>query len=187
VFIRKGKATPIERRFSVGQARKANLLGKAGPWQEYPDRMLAMRARSFAGRDAFPDLLRGIRTAEEVLDMPADAETAKLPAPVVRRLSDTPGATTAPVPPASVEPSAPIEIGPAGVVSVKHVMSEDDMYFAVTLDNGQMLETLSPSIAREAEAFVGTDHRVLFTVTREVVDANPPVEHLDIVSLVVAV
>jgi hypothetical protein len=39
---------------------------------DYPDRMLSMRARGFAGRDAFPDLLRGIKTAEEVRDIPDD-------------------------------------------------------------------------------------------------------------------
>jgi hypothetical protein len=148
--------------------------------------MLAMRARGFAARDAFPDLLRGIRTAEEALDIPDEA-APRLPAPVVRRLSETPGATLA-TPPTSVPPTNTEEIGPAGVVAVERLtFDDDDAYFAVRLDSGVVLETLSPAIAREAENFVGTDHRVLFTVSRQVVDGNPPVEHLDIVSLVVAV
>jgi len=69
-FWRQGKAMPVTRRFSIGQAKKSGLLGKEGPWATYPDRMMAMRARSWAGRDTFPDLLRGIRTAEEALDTP---------------------------------------------------------------------------------------------------------------------
>jgi hypothetical protein len=86
-FNRRGKDAPIVRRFSVAQARRAQLLGKQGPWQEYPDRMLQMRARMFAARDAFPDLLRGITSAEEVLDMPPlDVEAT--PRPDVRRMSD---------------------------------------------------------------------------------------------------
>ena len=51
--------------FSVEDAKKAGLWGKQGPWQQYPKRMLQMRARGFAVRDAFPDVLRGLITAEE--------------------------------------------------------------------------------------------------------------------------
>lgn len=60
---------PISRTFSIAAAKRAGLWGKAGPWQQYPWRMLQMRARSWALRDAFPDVLRGIYSAEEVADM----------------------------------------------------------------------------------------------------------------------
>lgn len=56
--------------FSVADAKKAGLWGKQGPWQNYPKRMLQLRARGFAIRDAFPDALRGLITAEEAQDMP---------------------------------------------------------------------------------------------------------------------
>jgi hypothetical protein len=85
-FVRKGKPIPVTRRFSVADARRASLLGKPGPWQEYPGRMLRMRARSFAARDAFPDVLRGIRAVEELRDIPPEPEAAR----TVRRLSDPP-------------------------------------------------------------------------------------------------
>jgi hypothetical protein len=62
---------PVEGRFSVDDAKKAGLWNKAGPWQQYPKRMLQMRARGFALRDAFPDVLRGLVSAEEASDMPA--------------------------------------------------------------------------------------------------------------------
>lgn len=61
---------PERREFSVGHAKKAGLWGKAGPWTQYPDRMLQLRARGFALRDVFPDALRGVITAEEAQDMP---------------------------------------------------------------------------------------------------------------------
>jgi hypothetical protein len=71
--IVKRRGEPEQRRtFSVADAKKAGLWGKAGPWQQYPDRMLQLRARGFAIRDVFPDALRGVITAEEAQDTPAD-------------------------------------------------------------------------------------------------------------------
>lgn len=61
-----------ETAFSVADAKRANLWGKAGPWSQYPARMLRFRARSFGLRDQFGDALRGLRTAEEVMDDPIE-------------------------------------------------------------------------------------------------------------------
>jgi hypothetical protein len=72
---RKGERAEIVRSFSVAQAKKAGLWGKAGPWQQYPDRMLTMRARAFALRDGFADVLRGLGIAEEVSDYHAGGIT----------------------------------------------------------------------------------------------------------------
>jgi hypothetical protein len=84
-FWRTDRESPIVIRFTVGQAKKANLLTKKGPWQEYPDRMLKLRARSWAGRDAFPDVLRGLTTREEALER-RDAIDAEVVQP--RRASE---------------------------------------------------------------------------------------------------
>lgn len=67
---RRGRADPLTRVFTVAMAKKAGLWGKAGPWTQYPDRMLLMRARSWALRDAFPDVMRGMACVEEVRDTP---------------------------------------------------------------------------------------------------------------------
>lgn len=66
---RKGEKVDIVRRFSVADAKKAGLWGKTGPWTNYPQRMLQMRARAWACRDAFPDVLKGISVAEEIQDV----------------------------------------------------------------------------------------------------------------------
>ena len=58
--------------FSVADAKRAQLWGKQGPWTQYPQRMLAMRARSFALRNLYADILRGMRSAEELADVPAE-------------------------------------------------------------------------------------------------------------------
>jgi hypothetical protein len=67
---RKGYPAPTISRFSIADARRAGLAGKAGPWTQYPGRMLALRARGFALRNAFADALRGLITAEEAQDYP---------------------------------------------------------------------------------------------------------------------
>lgn len=75
--IQRAGKQPVVRTFSVAQAKKAQLWSKAGPWQQYPQRMLQMRARSWAMRDAFPDALRGVQMAEESRDIqPAQTRQA---------------------------------------------------------------------------------------------------------------
>lgn len=65
---RVGKPSEVVRTFSFEDAKKASLLGKQGPWQGYPKRMCQMRARSWALRDTFSDVLKGLGIAEEVQD-----------------------------------------------------------------------------------------------------------------------
>lgn len=65
---------PCRSEFSMDDAKRAGLQGKAGPWTQYPDRMLKMRARGFALRDTFGDFLRGMYSAEEVRDGFEDRE-----------------------------------------------------------------------------------------------------------------
>lgn len=61
-----GSKTVYEGRFSVADAKKADLWGKPGPWQQYPRRMLQMRARAFSLRDGFNDVLCGLHAREEI-------------------------------------------------------------------------------------------------------------------------
>lgn len=57
--------------FGLEDAKLAGLLGKPGPWTQYRKRMMQMRARAFAVRDVFPDVLKGLPVAEELMDTPA--------------------------------------------------------------------------------------------------------------------
>lgn len=65
---------PVIAKFSLEDAKRAGLWGKSGPWQAYPKRMMQMRARGFALRDAFPDVLKGLITVEEAQDYPDQPE-----------------------------------------------------------------------------------------------------------------
>lgn len=74
VVKRKNEAEPITGEFSVADAKVAGLWTKTGkngqatPWQTYPKRMLKFRARAFALRDGFADVLKGMHIREEVED-----------------------------------------------------------------------------------------------------------------------
>ena len=75
IIKRKGMADEVRREFSIAESKLAGLWGKTGqfgptPWVTYPKRMLQMRARGFAARDAFADKLSGLILAEEAQDYP---------------------------------------------------------------------------------------------------------------------
>ncbi len=91
---------PIVSTFSMTDAKRAGLLGKSGPWAQYPERMLLFRARGFNLRDNFGDVLKGLRTTEELQDIPAPGPR-HLPAPPF----DPPAGEV--VPPAAPPPRDP--------------------------------------------------------------------------------
>jgi hypothetical protein len=86
---RRDDPNPVKASFSVADAKKAGLWqdkptqtksGRngpyevaSGPWYGYSGRMQQMRARGFCLRDAFPDVLRGLISAEEAGDIPFEA------------------------------------------------------------------------------------------------------------------
>jgi len=81
---RRGYPTATTVQFSVADAKRAGLWGKSGPWTQYPRRMLQLRARGFALRDAFPDVLKGLVTAEEAQDYPQASPPAEAAASAPR-------------------------------------------------------------------------------------------------------
>lgn len=81
IVKRKGHE-PHRVEFSIEDAKRAGLLGKSGPWQQYTARMLTLRARAFALRDKFADVLKGLSMAEEALDIPQAQQEVKITAEV---------------------------------------------------------------------------------------------------------
>ncbi|MEP9376161.1 recombinase RecT [Aquabacter sp. CN5-332] len=82
---RKGEPEPVVGSFSVADARRAGLwddrmkvtrrrrdgsgtyeAANDAPWHRFPERMMKMRARAFALRDAFADVLGGLYLREEI-------------------------------------------------------------------------------------------------------------------------
>lgn len=114
--IRKGQE-PRTYTFSIEDAKRANLWGKQGPWTNYPTRMLQMRARGFALRDKFADLLKGLVLAEEAMDIPPEKDI-------------TPAATTPTIGAAGVKAKMKIakqqEVPLITVESIKKQIEEAD-------------------------------------------------------------
>lgn len=59
---------PVERTYSLENAKTAGLWGKEGPWRTSPWRQMAWRAFWFSARDAAADLLKGMSGLEEIQD-----------------------------------------------------------------------------------------------------------------------
>lgn len=78
--------------FTVADAKTAGLWAKQGPWSQYPKRMLKFRARGFLLRDLFGDVLKGLRTVEELHDMPPEVRN------VTRSLDEIVGGKPAQLP-----------------------------------------------------------------------------------------
>ena len=79
VTVKRKGENAMESVFSVADAKVASLWGKQGPWSQYPTRMLLFRARGFALRDAFGDVLKGMRTTEELQDIPPEPRNVTPP------------------------------------------------------------------------------------------------------------
>jgi hypothetical protein len=152
-FWRKGSARPRTATFSVAKAKKAALWGKTGPWSEYPDRMLKFRARGFAGRDAFPDVLRGIRIDVEVGDIPPDPQVIQVQRRSEQRATPT---EAAPI----IEP---VRIGPVTVATVEPFMG----HHVVTLGDGTVVDVTNPTDALDLEKFKDTKQRLHLDCARD--------------------
>jgi hypothetical protein len=73
---RKDDAEPLERFFSLDDAKVAGLNGPT--WKSYPKVMLKYRARSQALKDKFPDDLNGIAIAEYDFHVIPDEDSPKM-------------------------------------------------------------------------------------------------------------
>jgi hypothetical protein len=75
-------------KYTKEDAEKAGLWGKIGPWKQYPKRMLQMRARGFALRDKFADVLGGLIITEEAKDYPVDVTPQAQPKDLSSKLDN---------------------------------------------------------------------------------------------------
>jgi hypothetical protein len=178
-FWRTGQPDPTTRTFSIAQAKRAGLWKKDGPWNLYPDRMLKMRARSWAARDTFADVLRGLHSAEEVADEPAAAEPRRVPRlsdphdftdrTADTRLDDAPPDRTIPAGAIFSDPGPiTVDLGPASIVALdEHTPPDDEMFWTITLDTGDLVDTIHADRATALRPYVGTGHRFLLSCTRD--------------------
>ena len=79
VTRRRGESEPARKVWTDGDAKRAGLLGKGGPWVQYPAQMLRHRCAADLVREVYPDVVLGLYSAEEM----EDAVRVEQPAPVV--------------------------------------------------------------------------------------------------------
>jgi hypothetical protein len=169
---RKGR-TPTVRTFSTQDAKTAKLWGKSGPWTTNPKRMLMMRARAFALRDAFPDRMKGLMTTEEAIDITPERVEPSEP----RRLSESAAPSATPVAPVdaaapptpAAAPTSPPSNGEAkdqearGLKVLKSEWVDDSRggFGEITTSRGVFC-TRDQGIFADAGSFEGTDHLAVF-------------------------
>ena len=137
-----GEIEETMKTFSVENAKRARLWGKQGPWSQYPERMLTMRARGFAIRDAFPDAMKGIITQEEAADMPTEPKDITPQPQPVNQLDQISA-------PESDEPEV-VEVDTSEVIEAAPAAPEPEQSYTFTLvgRTGQQIEqpTTDPEV-----------------------------------------
>ena len=143
-----------QRTFSMDDARAAGLLGKSGPWTQYPRRMRQMRARAFALRDVFPDVLRGMPMAEEVMDTPTERHMGSVEIVTPPAAAELPAASQPPTWPDDVFARQMLRWAKAVADGVK--TTEEILAFAlgkgqITTEQRAQIEALHPPASDSAE------------------------------------
>lgn len=139
---------PVERTFSVDDAKQAGLWGKEGPWKTYPQRQLAWRAFWFAARDAAADLLRGISGAEEAMDY-APPPTGG-PTPIVERV-DPPAPATWPADAFANQLERWTKAVQAGLKSVDDILAMARSKGALTDEQEKAIRAIAPAAPPAAD------------------------------------
>lgn len=130
---RKGEKTWHERSLTMAECHRAGWAKKPGPWTLTPGRMMTIRVRGWLYRDVFADVLKGLKSAEEVQDM-VDI-TPKPEAPPEPQRSDyveqpsTAATPTADPPKDAAPPDAPAPEGSGAAVTDVEDLSETPLTF----------------------------------------------------------
>lgn len=184
--VRKDDPNPVIRTFTYQMATDAGLIrrsGGSGPWTTHPGRMLQMRARAWALRDGFADVLRGLRIREEEQD--TEAITATPVRTMPRRASEAKaGGTEAmdaflaeqgkPQAPAQSAPQAPPAPATANgntwtgaildvAVKTGSTRGKEWTLFTICTKDGGEFGTFSDTIADEAR--LAMEHDLPVTIT----------------------
>lgn len=133
----------IIRTFSEADATAAGLTKKDGPWQTYRKRMLQMRARSWALRDGFADILKGLQMYEEVVDY---VETTAIP--VVHPKVDEVNLKTEPTPENPVVDAKP---------TVEVIGRDERLHIFSLLKTNKVSQEAFKTYLKETHGIDGTD------------------------------
>jgi hypothetical protein len=169
--MRKGSPEPTVRTFSQADAQKAGLWTKAGPWTQYPKRMLFQRARAFALRDTFADVLKGLRIVEEerdIIEVARQADGSYAMPKAAEEKKEEPARQCAEPAPAQPAEKSEAKIWPSGKEEEDDEGSTSFVPVRVAKDNSGRALVLSPS----GEAFVSDDKKMIATAETAIKNKN---------------
>jgi len=126
----------ITREFSVTDAKKASLWGKSGPWQTYPERMLQMRARSWACRDGAADALMGLQVAEEMHDAPKMRDVTPKEGPNLAQLIQKSAQRVQEMAPEAAEQPVEAEVAADALTEPESKVGHSEAIFRALAANG---------------------------------------------------
>lgn len=159
VIKRKGRPEAVSR-FSMEDAKRAKLANK-DTYIQYPQRMCMWRAVSFAIRDEFADVLKGMSIAEEAMDAPpvVSIEPIRQPAPMAELVDGFLGAPPKEAPRSDEGPQDVAGDLPGEVVRITgaEVASEGKTakgkpwtLYKITTEDGRALASFSSTIYETA-------------------------------------
>ncbi len=180
----------VVREFSMQDAKQAGLSGKQGPWAQYPKRMLQMRARAFALRDVFPDVLRGVHVAEEAQDLSErDMGAADVvnEAPPASRTSALKAKLLSKQEPAALDvvlAQIAASTGKEGLAKAKEMagkLTEEDKATAAEAYKARVSDLKrAAQVNKETGEVAGPDITITFAKVAEVIEKSKDQDELDI-------
>lgn len=131
-ILRNGQTTTGVGEFSDSDAKRAGLWTKAGPWSQYPQRMLEIRARAFALRNVFADALAGFHCREEVEDYREVEATVAVTDKPQRKTRQIRTVTVEQPEAPAIVPDAPVDVKAEAIVpptqpAIEEVIDEEQL------------------------------------------------------------
>ena len=146
---RKNEHQDIRTEFTVSEAKRAGLWGKAGPWTAYPDDMLEWRAVGRHCKRHWSDVLLGVDIAETIDVTPITALPVREeagPDPLLKALPES---------------TIPVDDSTAAVSILER--QERPGRVGYRCSDGQWYGTDKPEMIAELDNFVGTGELLRFS------------------------
>ena len=137
--------------FSVKEARSAQIYDRSAVWRQYPRRMTYYRALGFALRDEFGDVLRGMKTTEELQDYPEETTKRKTKYDLHKPVVESVLANEEPKPAARVPVPEPVEQAPLAPKAFGAVEKLREILAQEGISESKVMEVLTSPMVRLAE------------------------------------
>jgi hypothetical protein len=136
--------------FSVREAKTAQIYDRNAVWRQYPRRMTYYRALGFALRDEFGDVLKGMKTVEELQDYPEETTKRKTKYDLHKPVVESVLANEEPKPAVRVPVPEPVEQASSkepqsAVEKLREILAQEG------ISEGKVMEVLTSPMVRLAE------------------------------------